>query len=156
MNKEIQYISGLLQKTYDGDPWFGRSVKKVVAEVDAKTALQKPNQQHSILELIYHMLNWREFVISRLQPGNDKPIQYFDKNDWRELDHHDESLWEKGLQLLENTQQLLVVLLSNLEDDVLSKQVADREYNYRFLFHGIIQHDIYHLGQIAYVKKLLG
>ena len=155
MNKEIQYISGLLQKTYDGDPWFGRSVKKVVAEVDAKTSIQKPNQQHSILELIYHMLNWREFVISRLQSGNDKPIKYFDKNDWRELDHHDESLWEKGLQLLENTQQLLVVLLSNLEDDVLSKQVADREYNYRFLLHGMIQHDIYHLGQIAYLKKLL-
>jgi uncharacterized damage-inducible protein DinB len=155
MNKEIQYIIMLLKRTYDGDPWFGLSIKKVVGEVDAKTALQKPNQQHSILELIYHMLNWREFVISRLQPGNDKPIQYFDKNDWRELDHRDESLWKKGLQLLENTQQLLVVLLGNLQDDVLSKQVADREYNYLFLLHGMIQHDIYHSGQIAYVKKLL-
>jgi uncharacterized damage-inducible protein DinB len=155
MNKEIQYIIMLLQKTYDGNPWFGRSIKKVVSEVDEITALQKPNQEHSILELIYHMLNWREFVISRLQPGNDKPAKYFDENDWRELDHTDESLWKKGLQQLENTQQLLVVLLGNLEDDVLSKQVADREYNYRFLFHGFIQHDIYHLGQIAYVKKLL-
>jgi uncharacterized damage-inducible protein DinB len=155
MNKEIQYITSLLKKTYDGDPWFGSSIKKIVAEVDAKTALQKPNQQHSILELIYHMLTWREFIISRLQPGNDKTVQYFEKNDWRELDHNDLSLWEKGLQLLENTQQLLTVLLGNLTDDILSKQVTDREYNYRFLFHGVIQHDIYHLGQIAYVKKLL-
>ena len=101
------------------------------------------------------MLTWREFIISRLQPGNDKTVQYFEKNDWRELDHNDLSLWEKGLQLLENTQQLLTVLLGNLTDDILSKQVTDREYNYRFLFHGVIQHDIYHLGQIAYVKKLL-
>ncbi len=155
MNKEIQYITNLLQRTYDGEPWFGRSIKEVVAEVDAKTALIKPNQQHSILELIYHMLNWREFIISRLQPGNDKTLQYFEKNDWRELDHNDVSLWEKALQLLENTQQLLVVLLGNLQDEVLSKQVPDREYNYRFLLHGAIQHDIYHLGQIAYVKRLL-
>jgi len=50
---------------------------------------------------------------------------------------------------------LLVTLMDNLTDALLGKQVADREYNYRFLLNGIVQHDIYHLGQIAYVKKLL-
>lgn len=153
MNKEIQYIIKQLQTSYDGEPWFGRAVKRILAEVDSKTALQKPNGQHSMLELLFHMINWREFTISRLQPGNDKTVQYFDQNDWRQLDHSDATLWGKGLQLLENTQQLLITLLGTLNDEVLSTQVADREYNYRFLLHGMIQHDIYHLGQIAYVKK---
>ena len=155
MNKEIQYIIKQLKTSYDGEPWFGRAVKKILAEVDPKAALQKPNGQHSMLEILYHMINWREFTISRLQPGNDKTMQYFDEHDWRQLDHSDPSLWDKGLQLLENTQQLLTTLLSTLDDTILGTQVADREYNYRFLLHGVIQHDIYHLGQIAYVKKQL-
>lgn len=155
MKKEVQYLSKQLQNSYEGEPWFGRSIKTTLGEIDADTALQKPNDQHSILELLYHMIIWREFTISRLQPGNDQTMKYFDQNDWRNLDHSDKSLWEKGLQLLQNTQQLLSVLLENLDDEVLGKQVAEREYNYRALLHGIIQHDIYHIGQIAYVKKLL-
>jgi len=155
MNKEIQYIAKQLQTLYDGEPWFGRAMKKILAEIDPAMALQKPNEQHSILELLYHIINWREFTISRLQAGNDKPVQYFDEHDWKQLDHSDASLWNKGLQLLEDSQQLLLTLLANLPEDILSNQVADREYNYRFLLNGIIQHDIYHLGQIAYVKKLL-
>lgn len=155
MNKEIQYIIKQLQTSYDGQPWFGRAMKKILAEIDSASALQKPSGQHSMLELLYHIITWREFTISRLQPGNDKTVQYFDEHDWRQLDHSDTSLWKKGLKLLEDTQELLVTLMGNLTDDVLNNPVADREYNYRFLLNGIVQHDIYHLGQIAYVKKLL-
>jgi hypothetical protein len=32
--------------------------------------------------------------------------------------------------------------------------VDERKYNFRKLLHGLIQHDIYHLGQIAYIKKI--
>jgi len=155
MNKEIQYITKQLQTLYNGDPWFGRAMKKILAEIDPAAALQRPNDQHSMLEILYHIINWREFTISRLQAGNDKTVQYFDENDWKQLDHSDDSLWKKGLQLLEDSQELLLTLLGNLPEDILNNQVADREYNYRFLLQGIIQHDIYHLGQIAYVKKLL-
>jgi hypothetical protein len=40
-------------------------------------------------------------------------------------------------------------------DDLLDKQVAERDYNFRKLFHGVLQHDVYHLGQIAYIVKML-
>ena len=82
-------------------------------------------------------------------------MKYFEENDWRTLDHSDATLWEKGLKLIEDTQMLLVRLLDNQTDELLKQQVPEREYNYRALLHGIIHHDIYHLGQIAYVKKLL-
>lgn len=154
MDKEIKYLLKLLKITYEGQPWFGRSAKALLSEIDATVAAKKMNGQHSILELLYHMINWREFTISRLQAGNDKPMQFFEDHDWRQLDHSDPTLWDKGIQLLENSQQLLTTLLGTIDDSILGKPVADREYNYRFLLHGIIQHDIYHLGQIAYVKKL--
>jgi uncharacterized damage-inducible protein DinB len=156
MNKEIQYIIKLLQAVYDGTPWYGRNIKEICSEINGTIALRKPNeQQHSIVELLYHMITWREFIISRLQAGNDKTMKYFEENDWRNLDHSDPTLWDKGLKLLEDTQMLLVRLLDNQKDELLNQQVAEREYNYRALLHGIIHHDIYHLGQIAYAKKLL-
>lgn len=155
MNKEVKYISKQLEIIYSGQPWFGRPVKEVLSEIDSTMASKKPNGQHSILELLYHMINWREFAISRLQPGNDKTSTYFEEHDWIQLDHSDKTLFEKGLQLLENSQQLLVRLLGTIDDEVLGTQVSDTEYNYRFMLHGILQHDIYHLGQIAYIKKQL-
>ncbi len=46
-------------------------------------------------------------------------------------------------------------LLSEKEDGFLSEEAADRKYNFRHLLHGLIQHDIYHQGQIAFLNKLL-
>ena len=39
---------------------------------------------------------------------------------------------------------------------ILEQNVRERTYNYRKLITGIIQHDIYHLGQIAFITKALG
>ena len=155
MKNEIEYLILTFQSVYDGEPWFGRSMTKILEEINATTALQRPNNRHSILELLYHMINWREFTISRLITDNEKPSSYFNANDWGKYDHTDASLWEKGILILESTQHRLVELLGNLKEETLIVKVGERKYDVRYLLYGIIQHDIYHLGQIAYVKKLL-
>jgi uncharacterized damage-inducible protein DinB len=153
MNSEIQQIIFQLTDTYDGDPWFGKSAKKLLAEASDVKITEKTNEQHSILELLWHMITWREFTISRLEPVDGKDLNYFEENDWRELDHSDKSLWQKGLQMLDDTQLNLIYLLQQQNDNLLNEKVQGRTYNFRKLLYGIIQHDIYHLGQIAYIKK---
>jgi hypothetical protein len=49
----------------------------------------------------------------------------------------------------------LIEIIQQQKDDILSQQVRDRNYDFRKLLYGIKEHDIYHLGQIAYIKKLL-
>jgi len=71
------------------------------------------------------------------------------------LDHNDKTLWKKGLDRLEQVQNELIKILQVQNDDVLSKQVKERTYDFRKLLHGISEHDIYHLGQVAYLTKLL-
>ncbi|MDP9230223.1 MAG: DinB family protein [Bacteroidota bacterium] len=155
MNSELQYITNQLKDAYEGEPWFGRNVKNIVSEITPSAAMEKPNgKEHSILELVYHMIIWREFIITRLEPDAAKALDYFEQNDWRQLDHSDNSLWQKGLNELDATQQKLLKLLEDIDENILDKKVEERKYNFRFLLYGIIQHDIYHLGQIAYVKKL--
>jgi uncharacterized damage-inducible protein DinB len=155
MNKEIRYIAEQIKDAYEGDPWFGRNAKALLGEINEATAFERPNHQHSILELLWHMITWREFVISRFKKEEDKDLHYFEVMDWRALDHNDKSLWQQGLQRLQQTQDTLPEILENQTDELLDQMVEERNYNYRKLLNGIIQHDIYHLGQIAYIKKLL-
>ena len=154
MNKEILLIAEQLKDSFGGEPWFGRSITALLRDVTEESALQQPAGQHSILELLWHMVTWREFVISRLQP-DEKPQEYFEENDWRTLDHTDRMLWQAGLNKLHETQTLLLQLLSKQEDALLDATVPGRKYDYRKLLYGIVQHDIYHTGQIAYITKFL-
>jgi uncharacterized damage-inducible protein DinB len=154
MQTEIASVIGQLRESYEGDPWFGRNVKTLLAEVNGETAYQKLNGQHSILELLYHMVIWREFTISRLAPSATD-LSYYEKADWQELDHTHKNLWEEGIQKLDDTQAELIRLLQEKDDAMLTGTVPERTYNFRKLLYGIIQHDIYHLGQIAFITKAI-
>ena len=144
-----------LQTAFEGEPWFGRSVRDILSEIDAETAMKKPaGNGHSILELVWHMVTWRQFTISRLK-NSGEDLHEFEANDWRVLDHSNPALWNEGLELLFATQKELIQLLSSFDEKRLTEKVEGRQYNYEFLLQGIIQHDIYHLGQVAYVRKFL-
>lgn len=71
MNREILLIAEQLKEAYEGEPWFGRSLKEILSEIDEGVAFEKPNGQHSILELLWHMITWKEFVIDRLRDNNE-------------------------------------------------------------------------------------
>ncbi len=101
------------------------------------------------------MSHWTEVTIDHLRHSPQMQFAHFRKNDWRDLDHNDVTLWPQGLERLQETQNEILVLLKGVDDSILSKKIAEREYNFRALLYGIIHHDIYHLGQIAYLNKLL-
>ncbi len=96
MNTEILQIAEQLKDAYEGDPWFGRSAKELLADVREPMAFEKLNSQHSIVELLWHMITWREFTISRLQKDRSQSLVYFEDADWRLLDHNDKTLWQDG------------------------------------------------------------
>src|SRR5215213_7889007 len=111
MNAEIIKIIALLKDEYNGDPWFGRSVKSLLNDVREEHVFEKPNEQHSILQLLWHMIIWREFTINSFAKEGKKSPIFFEENDWQNLDHNDKTLWEKGLQRLDETQIELIETL---------------------------------------------
>ena len=44
--------------------------------------------------------------------------------------------------------------MEDIDDQKLKEKVGGRNYDFFYLLHGIIHHDVYHLGQIAILKKL--
>ena len=63
---------------------------------------------------------------------------------WKEL----VARWNKSRDLLEER-------IRNFPAGDLAKQVPGRNYPYETMFHGILQHAIYHSGQIAMVLSML-
>lgn len=153
MNTETAFIIRQLEEAYNGDPWFGRSVKALLSGVDEQSAFVQANGQHSVLQLVWHTVNWREFTVNSLKP--EKPVAYFEENDWQDLDHNDKSLWPEGLRKLDETQGDLIDHLRRTGDAILTNTVPGRTYDFKYLLHALIQHDVYHAGQIAYITKML-
>ncbi|MDR3716232.1 MAG: DinB family protein [Puia sp.] len=156
MRKEIDTLLAALRDTLNGAPWYGKSVYAILAECDpAKASIRPSAGSHTLLELLYHMLSWAEFTRLQLEngPGFD-PAEYEKTMDWPVPDKKEDT-WEQGLRLFKDTHEKILELLSVKEDVFLSEQARERKYDFRFLLNGLIQHNIYHQGQIAFLHKLL-
>ena len=78
----------------------------------------------------------------------------FEKMDWRELNPKLHTR-KKALAEFKAIHKKIIALLDKKDDDFLLEIVDYRKYNYRFLLNGMIEHTIYHLGQVAYLNKML-
>jgi uncharacterized damage-inducible protein DinB len=154
MNKEIKSIITNLEKVTTGQPWYGRSVYEMLDEIDPAIVYKKPNKQHSLAELLYHMITWADFTLHRIMGDKEKDMAAFEELDWREIDPTVHT-WQKGLAEFKAIHEKIIELLNEKDDEFLKGIVDYRKYNFRFLLNGLIQHNIYHIGQVAYVKKLL-
>ena len=155
MRQQIGHIISALRTVVEGEPWFGKPIMTLLREVDPTTVYKKPNDNsHSLIELLYHMLNWAEFTLKRIENEDDDDVAIFERQDWRQIVSA-EHTWEKAVAQFKVTNDLIIEALQSKKDSFLNDKVDYREYTFRFLLNGLIQHNIYHAGQIAYVKKLL-
>jgi uncharacterized damage-inducible protein DinB len=155
MNREILRIAEAMKEAYEGDPWYGKSASVLLSEADASLAFENPSGEHSMVEILWHMINWKEFVISRMREIPTKNIRVFEENDWRSIKPSEVTMWPDGLRRYHELHNELHFLIQQQKDELLHQTVPDRKYDFRKLLNGVMQHDIYHLGQIAYLQKLL-
>ncbi|WP_276479896.1 DinB family protein [Paraflavitalea pollutisoli] len=155
MNTAIQQISNHLTEILEGNPWYGRSAYAVLEEIDPTLVYVNPDEKgHAMIELLYHMITWARFVQSRLEGDLEKDMNYYEVFDWREIDPTVHT-WRNGIQEFKSANKRILELLQTRKDDILEEPVALRTYNVGFMLKGYLEHNIYHLAQIIYVKKLL-
>ena len=155
MNKELQSIIRNLQNVNSGQPWFGKPVHALLEEVNPGAVYRKPNNTgHSLIDLLYHMITWAGFVMKRVEGETEEDPAAFEKLDWRPIDPALHS-WEKGMEEFKSIHSTVIRLLESKEDYFLKEMVEGRNFNFRFMLNGLIQHNIYHAGQIAFLKKML-
>jgi uncharacterized damage-inducible protein DinB len=108
---------------------------------------------HSIWELVHHIGAWNTIVRRRLE-GNTAAVTA--EQDWPPVRDASETAWKRALEVLSESRAALRTVAENLRDDQLEEKLAGSSVSRYAILHGVIQHDLYHAGQIAILKKALG
>ena len=148
--RAIERILDQLNRAWGGPSWTGVDIRPLLDDVtDAQARAHPLPNVHSIIELVAHMSVWMDAVSIRLT-GIAKELT--SAEDWRDVT---ELPWADALEELENAESRLSDAVARLSVDDLDRIVAGRDYTTYVMVHGVIQHNLYHAGQIAILKKVL-
>ena len=148
---EIQRIADQLRRAYEGEAWHGPSLRELLSSVTAEQAARRPlPQAHTIWELILHIAAWESIVRRRL---GGEAVEATPEQDWPPVRDTSDAAWKKTLEELARSHLALRESVAALSDDQLRQKVAGQNYSIYGMLHGLIQHDLYHAGQIALLKK---
>ena len=150
-----------LEREIAGEPWHGPSLTNILDGITAEHAARKPSPDaHSIWEILVHMTGWKREVTRRAQ-GQEatEPAG----GDWPAIGDVSESRWRAAREDHFRAQRELLELVRSLSDAQLDTKVAGDTAAFigagvtvRVNLYGLIQHDVYHAGQIAILKKIAG
>ena len=148
--RAIERILDQLNRAWGGPSWTGVDIGPLLEGITDQQARAHPiPNAHSIIELVAHMSVWMDIVALRLTGKAKEPTA---EEDWRDVT---QLPWPAAIDELENAHSRLSDVIARLTVDDLDKNVAGRKYTIYVMLHGVIQHTIYHAGQIAVVKKAL-
>jgi uncharacterized damage-inducible protein DinB len=155
---EIARLVDQLQREHEGDPWHGSPLRALLDGLSCEVAAAHPIRNvHSVWEIVLHMTAWKNEVRRRLSGA---PASTPEEGDWPDVPAPTPDAWAAALRRLEEAHTALVAAVRQLGEEKLFEPTNDprnREtgagVSYYVLLHGIVQHDVYHAGQIALVRK---
>lgn len=155
---EVDRIGDQFRRAFDGQAWHGPSVMSILEGVTAEQAAAHPIPgAHSIWELTQHIRAWESACLRRL--GGD-PAQLSDLEDWQPVNDTSEAAWQQTKHDLRETHQQLLQAIAAVDDSRLDQPIISNasfgSSSVYVTLHGGVQHDLYHAGQIAILKKALG
>ena len=156
---EITRIIDELDREFSGDAWHGSPLRQILAGIDHNQALVRPIEGgHNIWELVLHLTGWKNEVRRRVAgaPAGDPP-----EGDWPQLPATPDShAWRQAIDELEAAHRDLVMAIEAMSEAQLYEPTNDprnratgQGVTHYVMLHGIVQHDVYHSGQIALLKK---
>jgi hypothetical protein len=153
VNSESLRIADQLLRAFDGDAWHGPPLRKLLAGVTAGQAAERPLPSgHTIWELVLHNDVYVR-VADEATRGVPMPKMYGTEKDWLSAPNGDAAAWTAATDQMFRNAERLAQSVAGFGDARLKDTVPGREYDFYYLFHGIVQHSLYHGGQIAMLKR---
>ena len=151
---EVERIRDQFERAFEGDAWHGPSVMSLLDGVTAAEAAAHPIPgAHSIWELTLHIAAWEDACRRRLEGD---PAKLTDSEDWRPVSDTSEAAWESTKRELIDTHRRLLTAIGAIDEARLSQpMITAGEASVYVTLHGGVQHDLYHAGQIAMLKKAI-
>lgn len=157
MNTSTQ-LQAELKNVLWGQPWYGNSVYVTLTGINFESALKRPpGGVHTIAEIVLHMISWTEEVIDRI---NEKPASLPLGGDWPDPGDFDELKWNLYLDDLKLVNNNLLRAIQDFPEEKWQEQIIDERNEepvvaYAEMVRGLIQHHIYHQGQIGLLVRVV-
>jgi len=151
---EIARIVDQMDRAFSGDAWHGPNVMSLLEGVSAADAQKHAVRgAHSIWELVNHIAAWNGIMRRELE---GESFEVTAEMDWPPVRETSEAAWKQSLDNLRESRAKIRMAVERLSDDRLDGIPVPRTQNTRYvMLHGLVQHDLYHAGQIAILKKAL-
>jgi len=154
---EVERIADQFRRAFDGEAWHGPAVLAILDGVTADQAAAHPvPSAHSIWELTLHIAAWERACLRRLKGDR---AQLSDEEDWPPVSDTSGSAWEATKEELRSTHRELLEAVRSIKDADLDRPIIEDPTtpfsSVYVTLHGGIQHNLYHAGQIAILKKAL-
>jgi len=149
---ELERIRDQLRRSLEGEAWHGPALLEALAGVDAATAAARPvAAAHTIWEIVLHLIATIELVRARLA---GEPRKLTPQEDWPSppADSGD-SGWRAVLDRLRQVHATLLDDLTHRDDGELDAPVVPGFSSLYVTLHGLVQHNLYHAGQIVLLAK---
>jgi len=159
MKTIINEIIKQLRDIQNGKIWIGENFNKKLINLTSETAFTRPiSTLHSVAEIISHLTVWRQESILKIKTRKGSITDDLEDN-WFGIEHLQKDGWHKILANYNQSSEELIDLLEAKDDSFLQEIYFDTDYKgnypYSFLINGMVHHDLYHLGQIGIILKLI-
>lgn len=153
-------LSNELYNSVFGDPWHGSPVKNILEGISFEKAFLRPiPSAHNIIELTLHLNAWIEETLSRFNNNiSAEPTM----GDWPLPQKNTEEYWQAVKQKLFTDTNELIAIIKNFPEEKFDELVGDERnisigtgFSFEGLIIGLVQHNAYHAGQIALLKKIV-
>jgi uncharacterized damage-inducible protein DinB len=152
--KETERIREQLKRAFEGGAWHGPGVLEILENVSAAQAASHPIAgAHSIWDLVLHIKTWEDACRRRL--SGDR-AELTDEEDWPAVTETSDDAWQKTLTALREAHQKFSDAIASVDDTRLDEPILEGMKSVYATLHGAVQHDLYHAGQIAILKKASG
>jgi len=148
---EVERMVDQLDRAWRGPAWHGPSVQEVLAGIDAASAVRRPIPDgHTIWEITEHIAAWEDIGRRRIEGEIVEPT---DAMDWPPVSDFSAESWQRTRERLAAGHDRLRRTIAAFPEAQLDQLRPDGETSWYVLIHGIVQHDLYHAGQIGLLAK---
>jgi uncharacterized damage-inducible protein DinB len=152
---ESTRIADQLRRAFDGEAWHGDSLFEILEGVTAARAAGHPIEgAHSIWELVLHIAAWDGVALRRTR---GEATEISEAENFPAVTDTSDAAWHGALSEIKRVHEELVAVVAAFPESRLEEIVPDKEgppYTFYYTLHGVVQHELYHAGQIALLKKM--
>ena len=158
LDSEVSRLVDQLEREHSGEPWHGPALGDILSGITHQQAAARPLAGgHTIWEIVLHLTSWKNEVRRRLAGA---PAGSPAEGDWPVAPSPGSAdEWRDALAALDEAHHALVAVVARIPDSQLYERTNDPRVGAGSadtcfqLVQGVLQHDVYHSGQIALLKK---